>query len=289
MKSIYYREQKHICGKDYDSAPYMEVDIYPVTYNQHKASTRSKRKEATALAMQTYNDNRALRYHVQLVNANFGQGDFSWTGTYDDEHCPADDDRRRADMDFTNYIKRIYRWCDKNGVRRPKWIMATEYRTIEDGAACGRHHHHAIIEHTQGLERDVLEQLWCDRSGKRLGLTRCEYLDVEHGSVEGLVKYISKNQKCARRWRQSQGLEKPKTPPPNDSKWSRRKLDTASTLYIDDAAFWERQYPGYTPNRVETRVSNSGMRHTLVILRRAECWHGNQPRRQLWGNSRRRV
>lgn len=70
------------------------------------------------------------------------------------------------------------------------------------------------------------------------------------------------------------GLEKPKTPPPNDSKWSRRKLDEASTLYIDDTEFWEKKYPGYTLNRVETKVSDGGMRHTIVILRRAECWHG---------------
>ena len=82
MKSIYYREQKHICGKNYATAPYMEVDLYPVTQKQHNASRRAKRKEASTLAQQTYNDNRAKRYHVQLVNANFGKGDFSWTGTY---------------------------------------------------------------------------------------------------------------------------------------------------------------------------------------------------------------
>ena len=76
--SLYYREQKHICGKDYATAGYMEVDLYPVTPKQHKASRRAKKKEACTLAQQTYNDNRSKRYHVQLVNANFGKGDFSW-------------------------------------------------------------------------------------------------------------------------------------------------------------------------------------------------------------------
>ena len=212
MKSIYYREQKHICGKNYDTAPYMEVDLYPVTPKQHKASRRAKRKEASTLAQQTYNDNRAKRYHVQLVNANFGKGDFSWTGTYDDDHHPEPGDTAKADRDLTNYIKRLYRWCDKNGVQRPKWVAATEYCTVqEDGTACGRHHHHAIIQHTDGLTRDVLEQLWADKAGQ-IGFTRCEYLDVDHGSVESLVRYISKNKRCARSWRQSRGLEKPKTP-----------------------------------------------------------------------------
>ena len=167
MKSIYYREQKHICGKNYATAPYMEVDLYPVTPKQHNASRRAKRKEASTLAQQTYNDNRAKRYHVQLVNANFGKGDFSWTGTYDDGHHPEPGDTAKADRDLTNYIKRLYRWCDKNGVQRPKWVAATEYCTVqEDGTACGRHHHHAIIQHTDGLTRDVLEQLWADKAGQ---------------------------------------------------------------------------------------------------------------------------
>ena len=279
MKSIYYREQKHICGKSYATALYMEVDLYPVTPKQHKASRRAKRKEASTLAQQTYNDNRAKRYHVQLVNANFGKGDFSWTGTYDDDHHPEPGDTAKADRNLTNYIKRLYRWCDKNGVQRPKWVAATEYCTVqEDGTACGRHHHHAIIQHIDGLTRDVLEQLWADKAGQ-IGFTRCEYLDVDHGSVESLVRYISKNKRCARSWRQSRGLEKPKTPPPNDTKWSRKKLDEASTLYIDDVAYWERKYPGYTLNRAETRVSNAGWRHTTVIMRRAECWHGTPGRK----------
>lgn len=275
MKSIYYREQKHICGKDYDTAQYMEVDLYAVTAKQHKASRRAKKKEASSLAQQTYNDNRAKRYHVQLVNTNFGQGDFSWTGTYDDEHLPKAGDSKRADLDFNNFIKRLYRWCDKNHVERPKWVAATEYSTVrEDGSVVGRHHHHAIIQHTEGLSRDVLEELWSDKGGARFGFTRCDYLEVDHASAEGLVKYISKNKRCARSWRQSRGLEKPKTPTPNDSKWNRKKLEEASTLYIDDTAFWEKKYPGYTLNRVETKVSDAGMRHTTVFLRRAECWHG---------------
>lgn len=280
MQTIYWREQKHICGKDYATAPYMEVDLYPVSPAKHKASVRAKRKEASSLAQQRYNESRAKRYHVQLVNTNFRQGDFSWTGTYDDKNLPEPEDRERADKDLTNYIKRIYRWCDRNGVARPKWVAATEYSTEQpDGAVIGRHHHHAIIEHTEGLTRDVLENLWT-AGGKRIGMTRCEYLDVDHGSVESLVKYISKNKRCARSWRQSRGLEKPKTPPPNDSKWTRKKLEEASTLYIDDAAYWERQYPGYTINRVETTVSDGGLRHTVVILRRAEAWHGSPPGRK---------
>ena len=250
----------------------MEVDLYHVSDRQHKAGRRAKRKEATSLAMQTYNDKKAKRYHVQLVNANFTEKDYSWTGTYDDEHHPAPGDTERADKDFTNFMKRVYRWCRKNGVRCPKWVAATEYCTIDEktGEPVGRHHHHAIIEHTEGLTRDVLEDLWRDEKKQPIGLTTCDRLQFDHGSVESLVRYICKNKRCARSWRQSRGLEKPKTPRPNDSKWNRKKLEQASTLYIDDVEYWEKQYPGYTLNRVETKVSPGGFRHTIVILRRAE-------------------
>lgn len=278
---MYVREQKHICGKSYNTAPYMEVDIYQISDRQHRSGRRAKRKEATSLAMQTYNDKRAKRYHVQLVNANFSAKDYSWTGTYDNEHHPAPGDTARADQDFTNYIKRVYRWCKSHGVQQPKWIAATEYCTLDEKTRepVGRHHHHAIIEHTEGLTREVLEDLWKDESKCQIGLTTCDRLSFDHGSVEGLVRYICKNKRCARRWRQSRGLEKPKTPRPNDTKWSRKKLEEASTLYIDDAGYWEKKYPGYTLNRVETTVSKDGFRHTIVILRRAE-WQHSPPRKK---------
>ena len=282
--TIFYREQKTICGKNYETAGYMEIDLYQITPAQHRMSIRGKKKEATSLAQQTYNDKRAKRYHVQLVNTNFGKGDFSWTGTYNDEHLPEYDEREKVDRDWTNFMKRVFRFCDKQGIKRPKWIMATEYSTLDEetNEVIGRHHHHAIIEHTEGLTRDILEELWRDRQGKSIGLCRCEYLQVAHGSVESLLQYISKNKRCDRSWRQSKGLDKPKTPRPNDTKWSAKRLHEASTLYIDDKEFWQREYPGYMLERVETKVSDAGARHTTVIMYRDEVYKrsGNILRRE---------
>lgn len=275
MGRTFYREQKHICGKSYDTAPYMEVDLYPVTEQQHRACLRAKKKEASSMAQMQYNHKKAKRYCVQLVATNFRTGDFSLTLTYNDRHLPDADDWAQVDRDWSNYIKRVYRWCDKNGVNRPKWVMASEYATRqEDGKVVGRHHHHVIIQRTEGLTREVLEDLWRDKK-ESMGMARCDRLEMDHGSCEALVKYINKNGRCKRSWRQSRGLEKPKTPKPNDSKWTRRKIELASTLFIDDAAYWERQYPGYTLNRVDTSVTDDGRRHTTVMLRRAECWHGS--------------
>ena len=269
----YIREQKHICGDSYDSAGYMEVDLYPVSDKQHKASVKVKAREASSIAQQNYNEKKAKRYHVQLVNTNFNKNDYSLTLTYDDEHLPDPEDTTQVDRDYSNYIKKVYRYCDKNNIARPKWIAVAEYTTIEDDVVVGRHHFHGIIEHTEGLTREILEDLW----GK--GFTRCERLDFDHGSVESLVRYISKNKRCKRRWRQSRGLKRPITPRPNDTKWSRKKFEEASKTYIDDAAYWEKQYPGYTLNRVETTVTDTGHRHTLVILRRLDAVHWLSERR----------
>ena len=38
------REQKFICGKDYATADTMQVDFFEITEQQHKASTRKKKK-----------------------------------------------------------------------------------------------------------------------------------------------------------------------------------------------------------------------------------------------------
>ena len=279
-RSVYYREQKTICGESIEDAGYMEVDLYPVTPAQHRQSIRAKKKQATSLAQQAYNDKMARRYHVQLVNTNFGDGDFSWTGTYDDDCLPDPADRERAVKDWSNFVKRVYRWCDARGVERPKWVMATEYSTkLDDGSYVGRTHHHAIIKRTEGLTRETLEELW------GFGFCRCEFLRTEHGTVEGLVQYISKNKRCDRSWRQSRGLKKPITPRPNDLKWSRRKLEEASTLYVDDREFWEGMYEGFILDRVETRVTDTGYRHTTVIMYRDRgvngVKHGVKRKRRL--------
>lgn len=46
---LYCREQKHICGKSYDTAQYMEVDLYMVSARKHKEGRRAKKKEASSL------------------------------------------------------------------------------------------------------------------------------------------------------------------------------------------------------------------------------------------------
>lgn len=273
VKGMRVREQKHICGKDWATAPYAEVDIFEVTPAQHKASRRAKRSLATSLAMQKYNNNISRRYFCQLANANFGRKDWALTLSYNNPHLPAAEDEKRVDRDWTNYMRRVNRWCDKHEIRRPKWMEVPEYMDTDTGGkVTGRHHHHAIVEGC--VPREVLEALWCDKDGDSIGLVRCEHIDLDHHSMEQLTNYMSQSRRHCRKWRQCRGLELPKRPAPNDSRWSKKRFREAQSLYIDDAAWWERQYPGYTPNSIEIHITGSGTVHMIAKLRRKNFERG---------------
>lgn len=257
------REQKHICGKSYSTAPYLEVDIFEVTEAQHKASTRAKRALATDLVKEKWNGNARKRYLTQLTSANFIPGDYSLTLTYDNDNTPAAGDMERADKDFSCFVKRLYRLCKKRGIPRPKWLCVTEYGTIdENGKPLGRHHHHVLLSHPEGLSRDDVENLW------NKGMVRCERLWFDHNSLEGLARYITKNKRCKRHWRQSRGLEMPKRPKPNDSRWSRKKLSDAFQNRLEDSEFWEKKFPGYRLHKCEAVLTGSSTMHLIVKMYR---------------------
>ena len=243
------REQKFICGKDYATADTMQVDFFEITEQQHKASTRKKKELASSIAKEAYNLRKSGRYLELLVQRNFHKSDYSVTYTYDDEHRPDPADTKRVDKDFSAAMKKLYRMCDKKGIRHPKWIVVHEYSTYVDGVWVGKHHHHVIMQRVYGLTREMVEEAWSGR-----GMARCEPLHFDHGYITSLAKYIMKNVRCKRHWRQSRGLKPPKMPRPNDGKMSRTKLKDVCENRLEDRAFWERMYPGYTlhycePNR----------------------------------------
>ena len=124
----------------------------------------------------------------------FKPGDFYWVGTYDDAHLPDPEDTERVDRDWSNFIQKLYRWCDKNGVQRPEWAVITEYSTQpENGTMAGRHHHHAFIQRTEGLTNDILGSLWRDENGKRMGHSIFNYINAANYNPEIIVKFINKD------------------------------------------------------------------------------------------------
>lgn len=265
------REQKFICGKDYATAETMQVDFFEITEQQHKASTRKKKELASSIAKEAYNLRQSGRYLELLIQRNFRRTDYSVTYTYDNDRMPEPGDMERVDKNFSAAMKKLYRMCDKAGIEHPGWIDVAEYMTYVDGRWIGRHHHHIVMQHTKGLTREMIEKAWGDR-----GMARCEPLHFDHGYVVGLSKYIMKNVRCKRHWRQSRGLKPPKMPRPNDGKMSRGKLKDVCENRLEDRVFWEKMYPGYTLHYCEPIITGNSTRHLIVRLYRKETGMKNR-------------
>ena len=67
---------------------YKQVDIMPIPTEGIHRGARGKRRHASSLVQQRLNGKHSRRYLVQLVNANFGAGDWLLTLTYARSICP---------------------------------------------------------------------------------------------------------------------------------------------------------------------------------------------------------
>lgn len=198
MRAWYIREQKHILG----TSDYAEVDLFETTDKEHTASTRRKRELATSIAQQKYNDMIARRYFCQLAYTNFGESDWAATFTYDHDHQPAPGDFDQVDRDWTNFTRRLKRFCKKTGREASKWMQVAEYSVVdEDGKVTGRHHHHVILQ--GNLTWQEIKDLWRDSTGRPMGLVKVEPIDLTCSSFERLTTYMTKARARIRRWRQS--------------------------------------------------------------------------------------
>lgn len=240
MKRRYIREQKTVCGKEY-----MEIDLFTVSSAEHRASRRAKKQKASSLAMMNCNERYSRRYLVQLVATNFSraEGALVLHLTYEDAYLPQT--WEQAERDVTNFVRRLNRRCRRHGKPKAKWITVTEHQDEDPagGVREVRYHHHMILQCELSL--DEIKDAWCTGQGvwkERLGLAKADRAEFEHGTLEAFCQYITKYPKRKRRWRQSQGLKKPEYRPPNDTRYSVRKLDEIARGRIDDKTFWERQY-----------------------------------------------
>ena len=80
--------------------------------------------------------------------------------------------------------------------------------------------------------------MWRDSTGRPMGLVKVEPIDLTCSSFERLTTYMTKARARIRRGGRAR-TEKPKTPRPNDTRWSLKRFDEAFTL-PDDRAYWEK-------------------------------------------------
>lgn len=238
------RERKHYCGEEY-----MEVDIYPYTEIQRKVAKgkRSKKEKESLKTQKNLNDKNARRKLTRIVEANFTRNDYSVTLTYSDEMLPKTIEE--AEKEVQNYLRRVKRRREKDGVGELKYILITSFSLEEERPV--RIHHHILMN--SGLDRDIVEDLWRRRKrkgeevGRPIGHANADRIqpDVNSG-ITALSNYLKGNPTASnkRKWTCSQNLERPWSRA-NDFKYSRRQIEKIAKEELN-IKFWEKKYLGWT-------------------------------------------
>lgn len=260
------REKIIHCSEYGVKSRYIEIDLIPNTEPAQR-TTRRKKINVSEPKQKNLNNKRAVRYLNQLIKTNFTSEDYKLDLSYKTKFKPKDE-KEMVRM-IKNYIDRVNRERAKLGLDKAKYICVNEH-----GKKHGRIHHHLLI--SGGLDRDIMEKLWCDRKRKGvkerelLGYVNCDRLQFSKSGLDGLVNYITKDMarndvtdgqitiedflnentraKGKRRWMQSKNLKKPWSFPPNDRKYTRSQIEKIVRMPSDCENvrnMFERIYRGY--------------------------------------------
>lgn len=241
MKKRYTREKKTLCGEGY-----MEVDLYPITPEEHAVKRRKKARPSSE-RQKKRNAQHSHRWRVQKANANFTVLGFYLTLTYIETFLP--ESMEQAQRDLRNYIRRV-----KAAIAK-LYGPGTELRVMGltgCGRKSGRYHHHLLVE-CKGLTmrqnaefRQLLEDKWAvrwpDGSVESLGTANADRLNLQN-RLDDLITYFEKHGQM--RWYETRNLTLPVEHAPNDTRWSRKQLRKGCTDCKDNAYWWEQRYPGW--------------------------------------------
>lgn len=183
---------------------YKDVDLYTLTTEQDTWHRKRKRKKLSEPKQVRLDWKHARQYATQLVNANFGPGDYLVDLTYETEPP----DRETAERNVKNYAARLKNLYAKHGkVFKAFWVTGGGHPRA-NGEGLTRFHHHMII--SGGVSRDMIEDKWT------AGRTKCSRVKIQTGEfgLEPRVVYMVKPAHCsdtpnAKRWHTCGPLKKP--------------------------------------------------------------------------------
>ena len=254
-----YRRRTIIAG------PRMECEIYPVFGRDDEGRARAAKQNVTRTAQKELNRKRAERYITQLADANFGKEDIEVTLTYKPENMPGDTERCKKDVE--NFVRRVKRYREKNGLGELKYIYTIEGGfEKKNGFGVTNLHCHMLMN--SGVSRGTLEEIW------EFGTANSRQLQPDEDTgLEGIAKYMIKESKNhGRRFCHSRNLKKPVVRT-KDAKTSNRAVKMIAMDIRNEAkAEMERMYPSY--RFVECRVYCSdlldGVYIRVVMRKRGE-------------------
>ncbi len=231
----------------------LECEIYPIWATRNEV--RKAKERVTPEAQRNLNDKNARKKLTRRINANFTADDLHVTLTYKGK-VP---DSAQARRDIQNYIRRVKRYREKNGLPEMKYVYVIEFQTPE-GRKKVRVHHHIIMS---GMDRNVAEKLW----GK--GTANADRLQPDEYGLEGLARYITKAPNGGKRWCCSKNLKEPRITTA-DTRVSKRMIERiAVDMRESAAAIFQRQYQGYEYLDCEVRVpaENTNLAGVYVYAR----------------------
>lgn len=175
------------CRRTTKAGPIIDVLEYHSGRYGAPGQKREKRRKATPEEMARANQRNKEKRTWHKIMANFKDGDYYLTLTYERDKKPKDIEAAKAD--FSKYIRKIKAKYRKSG-EELKWI-----RNIEKGSKGGWHIH--VIMNAPEKNRDEMHEYiqrvwqvlhgraWCERLNR--------LIKPEDGPFRKLAEYISKS------------------------------------------------------------------------------------------------
>ncbi len=222
----------HYRTKTIKSGNVLECEIYPV-WNTRSSISRACKLRESRDTQKRLNQKNSIKNIIRLVNTNFTNDDIWGTFTYEPARLP--NSVEAAQKEFGKFIRRLKYYAKTHNFPPLKYVYVTEFEDDEEKGK-KRVHHHIVMNFP---DRDVAEKLW--RGGARKQTRR---LQADESGYEGMVRYITKDPKGAKRYITSKNLKKPQITTA-DYKFTRKKVEKIIFGRVDVNKTFETMYKNY--------------------------------------------
>ena len=233
------------------SGPRIDAEVFPVFGRRQRGDLRRARSQITREAQRRANDERSRMHLIQLVEANFTEKDVAITLSY----AGTVPDPERLDKDIRNFIARVKRVRDRQGLSELKYIYAIGGDEMPAAGYSGKRPHvHMIMN--GGIDLDELERIW----GK--GRANADRLQPGKDGLGGIATYFTRQKQDrpekpgVRKWRGSRNLKQP-VPRSRDARMPNSRVRRLAYDFRNEAKeVMERLYPGYQLQDCQVRYSD---------------------------------
>lgn len=255
------REKKTVAGK------LLQADFYPCWSDGRKMPSKAPKRSSEA--QMRYNQNKAAKEMVCIVNENFDETDNILTLTCNPKFAPQSEEEHRDNI--RKYIRDVRRFRKRElkkvikaldalpddkalaGQRKEleekkkklsapfKYVYVMEKSVYQRGEYKGQTNWHTHMFVTGGLDPEILENMW--PLGMRCNATRFQ---PKRFGPEAMAKYMMKDPQGSKRFSCSRNMSRDyKKPRIKNSRLTPSGVERIAKQRVDDAEYWEKKYPGY--------------------------------------------